>query len=336
MLSYAIRKLLLTIPVLFGLSFLIFLLTYAQEDSALAVLSGSKNLSVAQTVYYTELFHLDDSLFSQYWHFLERIFTSFVSSSEVDSSSLIFFDRLPATAEIILSALFISLALGIPVGCLAAFFHGSTTDKSIRSASIIFYSMPVFWISYLLIYLVSIKLQWTPVAGRINLIFDIEETTGFILLDCLLSEQPYKWQAFYDAILHAILPVLSLSIIPTALITRFVRNGMIEVINSDYYRTANSTGIPFFRILFIHCLRNALIPLLGMFGLLVNILVTSAIVVESIFVWPGVGAWLVDSVNQQDFTTTQSLGVLIAFIVVLFNLLFQILYGWANPRVRIA
>jgi ABC-type dipeptide/oligopeptide/nickel transport system permease component len=334
MLAYSIRKLLLTIPVLFGLSFLIFLLTYAQENSALVVLSGSKNLTVAQTIYYTEFFHLNDGILSQYWHFLERIFNSFVSDAANDSSSLIFFDRLPASAEIILSALVMSLLLGIPVGCLAAFYHGSTTDKSIRSASIIFYSMPVFWISYLLIYLVSIKLQWTPVAGRINLIFDIDEITGFILLDCLLTDQPYKWQAFYDAVLHAILPVLSLSIIPTALIIRFVRNGMIEVINSDYYRTANSTGIPFFRILFVHCLRNALIPLLGMFGLLVNILITSSIVVESIFVWPGVGAWLVDSVNQQDFTTTQSLGVLIAFTVVIFNLFFQILYGWANPKVR--
>jgi len=336
MLAYSIRKFLLAIPIIIGLSVIIFSLLHVQDRTPLSIISGAEQLTADERMQLTQYYHLDDNYLVQYLHFMQRVFTGDMGISSVSGKSILqeFLLKLPATLELSLSALIIALLFGIPIGITAAFHTDKFIDKSVRSFSIVFYSMPVFWFSYLLIFIFALQLKLTPVASRINLIFDIPQVTGFILIDVLISDASYKWHAFQDALLHLALPIFSLAIIPTALVTRFVRNGMIEVLNSDYIRTARSTGVPFFRLLIRHCLKNALIPLLAMFGLLVNILITGGIVVESIFVWPGIGAWLIDSVNKQDFVVVQALGLFTCIAIVLANTFFQILYAWINPRER--
>ncbi len=336
MFSYALRKISLAIPIIFGLSLIIFSLIHLQEQPALTVIAGTNQLSADERMQLTKYYHLDDNYLVQYYYFIKRIFSGDLGVSSVSGNSVLseFLLKLPATIELSLSALLIALIIGIPLGVIAAFHNQQSIDKVVRSISIVLYSMPIFWFSYLLIYIFSLKLQVTPVASRINLIFDIPQVTGFILVDVLLSDVANKWHALYDALLHMALPILALTIIPLALVTRFVRNGMLDVLNSDYLRTARSTGVPFARLLIFHCLKNALIPLLGMFSLLVNILITGGILVESIFVWPGIGAWLIESVNKQDFLVIQALGLFTCIAIVLANTFFQILYAWLNPRER--
>jgi len=195
------------------------------------------------------------------------------------------------------------------------------------------YSMPIFWWGLLLILFFSVQLGWTPVSGRIAVEFDVPVSTGFMLIDALKSGDP---GAFRSALSHLILPSIVLGTIPLAVIARMTRSSMLEVLREDYVRTARAKGLPRWKIIMVHALRNALIPVITVIGLQVGLLLSGAILTETIFSWPGVGNWLIHGVQSRDYPVVQGGILLIATIVISVNLVVDLLYGVINPRIRYA
>ena len=199
------------------------------------------------------------------------------------------------------------------------------------SVALVGYSMPIFWWGLLLIILFSGALGWTPVSGRISFLYSVPSVTGFMLIDSLLTGNP---QAFRSAVSHLILPTIVLATVPLAVIARQTRSAMLEVLGEDYVRTARAKGLPPKRVVGMHALRNALIPVITTIGLQVGVLMAGAILTETIFSWPGIGKWMVDSVSRRDYPVIQSGLLIIAAIIMLVNLTVDLLYGLVNPRIR--
>ena len=263
------------------------------------------------------------------WHVVQGDFGTSVQSKNSVLSD--FFQLFPATLELSFCAMVFAVLLGIPAGVLAAERRGSVYDHTLMGTALTGYSMPIFWWGLLLILLFSIKLDWTPVSGRIDLDYYFDEGTGFMLWDSLFSDQE---GAFRSALSHLILPSIVLGTIPLAVIARMTRSAMLEVLGEDYVRTARAKGLSGFRVVGIHALRNALIPVVTVIGLQVGTLMGGAILTENIFSWPGVGSWLVNSIYQRDYPSVQGGVLLIAGFVILVNLSVDLIYGLLNPRIR--
>jgi dipeptide transport system permease protein len=224
-----------------------------------------------------------------------------------------------------------ALVLGIPAGVFAATRRGSWFDQSIMGAALVGYSMPIFWWGLLLIILFSGILGWTPVSGRISFVYYFPSGTGFLLIDSLMSGQK---GAFQSALSHLILPTVVLGTIPLAVIARQTRSAMLEVLGEDYIRTARAKGMSTARVVGVHALRNALIPVVTTIGLQTGVLLGGAILTETIFSWPGIGKWMVDSIFRRDYPSVQGGLLLIAAMVMVVNLIVDVLYGFINPRIR--
>ena len=227
--------------------------------------------------------------------------------------------------------LFELLAVIATIGILAAIRRGSWFDQVSMTAALVGFSMPIFWWGLLLILLFSVTLGWTPVSGRMAVRYFIEPVTGFVLIDAWLAGD---WGAFKSALQHLILPAIALGTIPLAVIARMTRSSMLEVLNDDYIRTARAKGLPPWRVVGLHALRNALIPVITVIGLQVGALLSGAILTETIFSWPGVGKWLIESIRRRDYPVVQGGVLLAASIVMLVNLTVDVMYGLINPRIR--
>jgi dipeptide transport system permease protein len=276
----------------------------------------------------------DKSLPEQYFRFIERALhgdlgTSIVSKASVSEE---FFSRFPATVELGICALLLSLIIGIPLGLLAAYKRKSVFDFLSSTIALLGYSMPIFWWGLILILFFSIKHSWTPVSGRIAIEFDIPFKTGFYLIDTWYSSD--SWPAFKSAIRHLILPSIALGTIPLAVIVRMTRSSVLEILNEDFIRSARARGFSEMRILFKHALRNALIPILTVVGLMLGSLITGAVLTETIFSWPGVGRWLVKSVEARDYPVIQGGVLYLSFLVVMINFMVDLTYYWINPKLR--
>ena len=228
-------------------------------------------------------------------------------------------------------AILFALCLGLPAGIIAAVRRNSIFDHGVMGISLTGYSMPIFWWGLLLILLFSVQLGWTPVSGRISVQYFVEPVTGFLTIDALLAGD---LSAFRSALSHLILPTIVLGTVPLAVIARMTRSAMLEVLGEDYIRTARAKGLPRWRVIAIHALRNALIPVVTVIGLQVGVLFTGAILTETIFSWPGVGKWLIEGINRRDYPVLQGGTLLIGAIVMIVNLLVDVTYGLINPRIR--
>jgi dipeptide transport system permease protein len=237
----------------------------------------------------------------------------------------------PATIELAMSAIVFALVLGIPAGILAAVRRNSVLDHGVMGVSLTGYSMPIFWWGLLLILLFSVQLDLTPVSGRIAFKHFIEPVTGFLLIDTLLAGNR---EAFWSAATHLILPTIVLGTIPLAVIARMTRSAMLEVLGEDYIRTARAKGLSNLRVVALHALRNALIPVVTVIGLQVGVLFTGAILTETIFSWPGVGKWMIEAIGRRDYPVLQGGMLLLGIIVMAVNLLVDVTYGVINPKVR--
>jgi dipeptide transport system permease protein len=269
----------------------------------------------------------------QYLSYIGGILQGDFGTSIVTKQPIIkqFFALFPATLELSVCAIIFAIVLGIPAGVFAAIKRGSFFDQSVMGAALVGYSMPIFWWGLLLIILFSGILRWTPVSGRIDLLYFFPSVTGFMLVDSLLSGQK---GAFTSALSHLILPAIVLGTIPLAVIARQTRSAMLEVLSEDYVRTARAKGLSPLRVVGIHALRNALIPVITTIGLQVGVMLAGAILTETIFSWPGIGKWMVDSVFKRDYPVIQGGLLLIAGIIMLVNLIVDLLYGLVNPRIR--
>ena len=285
------------------------------------------------TLYVRHELGYDRPIVIQYLDYLWGVLTGDMGTSIVTKQPVLeqFLTLFPATLELSICAIIVAVVLGIPAGIFAALKRGTFFDQSIMGTALVGYSMPIFWWGLLLIILFSGILQWTPVSGRISLLYYFPSVTGFMLIDSLLSGQE---GAFKSALSHLILPTIVLATIPLAVIARQTRSAMLEVLGEDYVRTARAKGLPPFRVIGVHALRNAMIPVITTIGLQVGVLLAGAILTETIFSWPGIGKWMVDSVFRRDYPVIQAGLLMIAGIIMIVNLIVDLLYGLINPRIR--
>lgn len=333
MVSYISKRLLLLVPTIFGISIFAFLFVHVLPGDPIEIMAGERSISPERHAALLAKTGLDKPLLEQYVIYVGNLFngdlgTSFVSKRPVVSE---FFSLFPATVELSFVALMFALLMGIPAGAIAAVKRGSWFDHCTMTASLVGYSMPIFWWALLLIILFSGGLNLTPVSGRISLLYYFESNTGFMLIDSLLAGE---YGGFVSALHHLILPAIVLGTIPLAVIARHTRSAMLEVLNEDYIRTAKAKGLPQWRVIFVHALRNALIPVITTIGLQVGVLLGGAILTETIFSWPGIGKWMVDSIFSRDYPAVQGGLLFIALIVMLVNLTVDIIYGLVNPQIR--
>ena len=333
MLRFLGARLAVLIPTFLGVTFVAFILIRLVPGDPILLMVGERGISPERHAQMMAQYGFDRPLVLQYVGFLANLLHGDLGSSIVTRKPVLgeFFALFPATVELSVFAMALALLIGVPAGILAAVKRGSILDHTVMGVSLTGFSMPIFWWGLLLIILFSGILQWTPVSGRISLTYFVEAKTGFMLVDSLLSDEK---GAFRSALSHLILPAIVLGTVPLAVIARQTRSAMLEVLGEDYVRTARAKGLPPLRVIGLHALRNALIPVVTVIGLLVGTLFGGAILTETIFAWPGVGKWLVDSITRRDYPSVQGGVVLIASIVMLVNLGVDLLYGVINPRIR--
>jgi dipeptide transport system permease protein len=321
------------LPTFLGITILVFSLIRLLPGDPVEALSGERGMDPARYQRLLHEFGLDRPLHIQYADYVWRALHGDLGLSTITHEPVFreFIARFPATIELSVCAMLLALLIGLPAGIIAAVKRNTVWDYSVMGASLTGFSMPIFWWGLLLIILFSGILQWTPVSGRISLMYFFPPVTGFMLIDSLISGQS---GAFKSAVSHLILPTIVLGTIPLAVIARQTRSAMLEVLGEDYVRTARAKGLSPFRVVGIHALRNAMIPVITTIGLQVGVMLAGAILTETIFSWPGIGKWMVDSVFRRDYPVIQGGLLLIAAIIMVVNLIVDLLYGLINPRIR--
>lgn len=338
MFLFLLKRILVLIPTFFGITLLTFLLMHAIPGDPVLIKLGEHSSDPAVYASMMAKWGLDQPLYVQYFNYLGNLFSGDLGKSFVTSRSVWdeFISLFPATLELGLSALLFGTFFGILLGVLAAVKRGSIFDHGVMGLSLTGYSMPIFWWGLMLIMLFSNMLGWTPVSGRISLLYDIEPRTGFMLIDAWMAEaeDDFNKGAFLDALHHLVLPTIVLGTIPLAVISRMTRSSMLEVMGEDYVRTARAKGLSPRRVIFVHTLRNALIAVVTVIGLQISSLVGGAVLTETIFSWPGIGKWLVDSIFRRDYPVVQNGLLIVAMMIIIVNLLVDVVYGIVNPRIR--
>ncbi|MFV0301505.1 MAG: ABC transporter permease subunit [Paracoccus sp. (in: a-proteobacteria)] len=334
MVRFILTKLLYLIPTFIGITVIAFGLVRILPGDPVLLMAGERGVTPERHAELTAQLGYDKSLPLQYLDFLGRLAHGDFGNSLVTKKPVLteFLTLFPATLELGFCAIVIATLIGVPVGVLAAIKRGSWFDQISMTAALVGFSMPIFWWGLLLIIFFSGMLGWTPVSGRISLLYYFPNATGFMLIDSLLSGQP---GAFRSAVSHLILPSVVLATIPLAVIARQTRSAMLEVMGEDYVRTARAKGMPQRRVIGIHALRNAMIPVITTIGLQIGVLMAGAILTETIFSWPGIGKWMIDSISRRDYPAVQSGLLLIAVMVMLVNLAVDLTYGLINPRIRV-
>ena len=333
MLRFLLTRVSLVIPTFIGVTLLTFALIRLVPGDPIELLVGERDIDPKRHAELRADLGLDKPLMTQYGIYISGVVKGDLGRSIVTKEPVLneFLTLFPATIELSVFAISFAILIGLPVGILAAVRRGTVFDYASMTVSLTGYSMPIFWWALLLILFFSVILHWTPVSGRISALFWVEPVTGFMLIDSLLSDEQ---GAFKSAVRHLILPSIALGTIPMAVIARMTRSSMLEVLNEDYIRTARAKGLAPWRVIWLHALRNALIPVITVIGLAVGILFAGAILTETIFAWPGVGKWLVESVRRRDYPALQGGVLLVATVVMGVNLIVDLLYGLINPRIR--
>lgn len=333
MLRFILIRLGLLIPTFIGITIASFGFIRILPGDPVLLMAGERGVAPERYAQLMQQFGYDQPLWRQYLDFFGNVISGDLGVSLVTKKPVLveFLTLFPATLELSLCAIIFATVLGVPAGIVAATKRGTWLDQSIMGTALVGYSMPIFWWGLLLIIFFSGMLQWTPVSGRVSLMFFFPPVTGFMLIDSLISGQK---GAFASALSHLILPTVVLGTIPLAVIARQTRSAMLEVLGEDYVRTARAKGLSPSRVIGIHALRNALIPVITTIGLQVGVLLGGAILTETIFSWPGIGKWMVEAIFRRDYPSVQGGLLLIAVVVMLVNLVVDLLYGWINPKIR--
>ncbi|MFD2207877.1 ABC transporter permease subunit [Kiloniella antarctica] len=334
MFRFILARLGVLIPTFLGVTLIAFSFIRMLPGDPIELLAGERGVSPERHAELMATLGFDRPIWEQYFSFLWGILhgdlgVSFTSRQPVLEE---FLTRFPATVELAGCAIIFAALIGLPAGIIAAVKRGSAFDHTLMGISLTGYSMPIFWWGLLLIIVFSGQdmLGWTPVSGRLSALFWIDQDTGFMLIDAFVSDEK---GAFTSALSHLILPTIVLGTIPLAIIARQTRSAMLEVLGEDYVRTARAKGLSPFRVIGIHALRNALITVVTVIGLQVGVLLAGAILTETIFSWPGIGKWMIDSISRRDYFAVQGGIVMIASIVMIVNLMVDFMYGLINPRI---
>ncbi|MFT0531930.1 dipeptide ABC transporter permease DppB [Castellaniella hirudinis] len=336
MFFFILKRVGLAIPTFIGITLLTFVFIHLIPGDPVLIMAGERGLSPEQHAAMMAQLGLDQPWLVQYGHYIWGVLHGDLGTSLTTRGPIWeeFMPRFQATLELSFVAMCIALVIGIPVGVLAAVKRGSWFDHASITAALAGYSMPVFWWGLMLIMLVSVQWDLMPVSGRVSAALFLDPSdplTGFMLIDTWLFGEAGD---FWDALHHILLPAFVLGTIPLAVIVRMTRSSMLEVLNEDYIRTARAKGLSRLRVVIVHALRNALLPVITVIGLQVGVLMVGAILTETIFSWPGIGRWLIQGLAQRDYPVVQGGVLIVATIIILVNMLVDILYGFADPRIR--
>ncbi|VTU32919.1 MULTISPECIES: ABC transporter permease subunit [unclassified Variovorax] len=333
MLRFILTRASLLVPTFIGMTLLAFFLIRLVPGDPIETLAGERGIDPVRHAQLLKDYGLDKPVLTQYGIYIGRVLHGDLGKSVITQEPVMneFKALFPATVELALCAIGFALLVGIPAGILAAVKRNSVFDHGVMAVSLTGYSMPIFWWGLLLILLFSVQLGWTPVSGRIAVEYYIEPVTGFLLIDSLLSGDK---GAFLSAASHIVLPAIVLGTNTLAVIARMTRSAMLEVLGEDYIRTARAKGLAPLRVVAVHALRNAMIPVITVIGLQVGVLFTGAILTETIFSWPGVGKWLIEAIGRRDYPVLQGGMLLLGGIVMLVNVGVDLAYGFINPRIR--
>jgi peptide/nickel transport system permease protein len=327
------RRLLLLLPTVLGILFLTFTLARIMPGDPTLTALGPR-ATPEQRARFRERYGLDRPLLEQYWRYLGSTLRGDFGDSLHTNRPVVrdVRDLWPATLELTTAALLITIVTGIPSGVLAARFKDRLGDQVARVGSLIGISMPIFWLGLLMLLVLSLWLDAFPTGGRLSTgIPPPPRVTGLYVIDTLVAG---NWSAFRNALYHLTLPAVCLAFAVVGVISRMVRNAMLEVLHQDYIRTAHSKGVSEFAVLFRHALRNALMSVLTVSGILYAQLLGGAVLTETIFSWPGLGRYTVEAILHLDYPPIMAVTVLTSLVYVVVNLLIDVLYGVADPRVR--
>ena len=334
MVKYIIKRLLSLLPILLGITLLVFTFLHLIPGDPAVVLLGER-ATPEQVEALRQQLGLNKPLPVQYFSFLGNLILFDFGKSIISGIPIAeeIRNRWPATFELSVSAMLLALIVGIPAGVFAAVRKNTWLDNLLMSGSLIGVSLPVYWLGLLLIYLFAVYLQLLPASGRISVVtgFSFKPITGFYILDSLIS---LDIVALQDVLSHLILPAITLGTIPLAIIARITRSAMLEVLSQDYIRTARAKGIPQHLVIFQHALKNAFLPISTTIGLQFGTLLGGAILTETIFSWPGIGSWIYEGILARDYPVVQGGVVFVSVSFVLINLLVDVSYAFFDPRIQ--
>ncbi|MEI6509997.1 MAG: ABC transporter permease [bacterium] len=332
MFTYIVRRLLSMVPVLIGVSIIVFLFIHMiPGDPAVAIL-GERATPESVARMRTEL-GLDKPIWEQYFIYIGNIFQGDWGRSIRSNTPILDEIRVkfPATAELAMAAMLIALLIGLPAGIISAARRNSVFDSAAMFVALIGVSMPVFWLGLMLAFLFSVALGWLPFSGRLDATLVLQTKTGFMVWDAIMAA---NWNALGNSLAHLILPAVALSTIPMAIIARMTRSSLLEELGQDYVRTAKAMGFNERRILMGHAMKNASLPVVTTIGLQVGALLSGAILTETIFSWPGIGRWIFSAIQARDYPIVQGSALLITLVYMAVNLLVDISYAFLDPRIR--
>ncbi|NPV67153.1 MAG: ABC transporter permease [Anaerolineae bacterium] len=332
MTRYIIRRIFETLPVLIGASIVVFLLVHLIPGGPEVVLLGERG-SETNVAELRARLGLDRPLYEQYLIYVGNILRGDLGRSVAGNIPIAdeLRQRFPATVELSLVALTIAVVVGVPLGIISSVQRGSWIDTGTMLGSLVGVSMPIFWLGLLLLWIFGVALGWLPFIGRLSPNVEIQTVTGLHMVDAVFTG---NWSGLVDAFKHLILPSVTLSTIPIAIIARITRSAMLEVLHMDYIRTARAKGLRERTVILGHALRNAMLPVVTVIGLQLGSLLAGAVLTETIFSWPGIGRWLFNSIQGRDYAIVQSVTLVITFIFVVVNLIVDLSYAWLNPRIR--
>lgn len=330
--QYIIKRLLMLIPVLLGASILVFSLIHLAPGDPARTIAGEH--ASAQTIERVRIkYGLDKPLVTQYWIWLKQAlrgdFGRSIVSNEYVSKEIL--SRFPNTVELTLFSMFIAIVVGVLAGIVSASRQYSLLDYGFMGIALFGVSMPVFWLGIMLMMIFGVFLRWLPISGRIDMMIPFTKITGLYLIDSIITG---NWAAFISSLRHLILPSLALGTIPMATIARITRSSMLEVLKQDFIRTERAKGLSERTVIYKHAVRNALIPVVTVIGLNFGLLLSGAILTETVFSWPGVGRYVVNAVQMRDYPAVQGCVLFFAFIFVVVNLITDIIYVYIDPRIK--
>lgn len=332
MFKYVVKRILMLIPVLLGVSVIVFLIMRVFSPDPAPIVLG-QHATVESANAWREANGLNDPIYLQYFKFLKGALTGDLGTSYFTKTPVTseIFSRFPATIELAICAIIFAAIFGVLIGAVSAVKKNSLFDHAGMVLALVGVSMPIFWLGILLIILFSGVLQILPSGTRIDPLLQPMGGTGFYLIDTLASGD---MEAFWDTVRHLILPSLALGMYSMAIIARMTRSSMLETLNQDYIRTARAKGISKGKVIRKHALRNAMIPVTTVIGLQLGSLLGGAVLTETVFSWPGIGNYTVQCILKSDFPVVQGVVLLVAFIFVLINLAVDILYAFLDPRIK--
>ncbi|WJY27665.1 ABC transporter permease [Sporosarcina trichiuri] len=332
MLSYIGKRLFQLIPVLLGMTFVVFMMIRAIPGNPAQVILGQQATPEAVAALNAKL-GLDQPWYIQFFSYLKGIFTGDLGESMRTRLPVAdeIWPYLAATLELALFAMIVAVVIGINAGIISAWFQNSWFDYTAMILALVGVSMPIFWLGLLGQWAFAIELQWLPTTGREQVRDPVSAVTHLYLLDAMLNG---RFDQLWEVFKHLILPGLALATIPMAIIARMTRSSMLEVMRSDFIRTARAKGQKMFWVVYKHALKNAIIPVLTIVGLQMGMLLGGAILTETIFAWPGIGRYIYDAINYRDYPVIQSGILVVAFFFVMINLIVDLLYGVIDPRIK--